>query len=156
MDYACSWTQNKAVCKSVKHTISTINKTAAKCEMRSFVETNKLVNTGVNISYWDVQFQSIRYLNHQLSIIPTKNLITNIGLGAMSTHAQGAKIPKKEHSTIGKINVCYNQRFDLGDNLIHPEFIVENIDYDKKLYGYLYPPFIVRFIKKVLRVLKLR
>ena len=156
MDYACSWVSNEAVCKSVRHLISTVNKTAAKCEIKSFIETNKLVNSGVNISYWDVQFQAIRYLNHQLSIIPQKNLITNIGLGATSSHAQGAKIPKKEHSTIGKINVTYNRRFDFDNSFVHPEFVVENINYDKRLYGYLYPPFVVKLVKKILRVLKFR
>ena len=156
MDYACSWVSDRALCKKIKYLISTVNKTAAKREVNCFIETNKLVNNGVNISYWDVQFQAIRYLNHQLSIIPQKNLITNIGLGMMSTHAQFAKTPKKEHSAIGKINACYNQRFNLGDNFIHPEYVVENIDYDKKLYEYLYPPLVGKLVKKILRLLKPR
>ena len=156
MDYACSWVTEKQLCKNVKNLISHINKRAAKAEIKQFIQTNNLVNSNVNISYWDVQWQAVRYLNHQLSVIPQKNLITNIGLGEMSTHAKSAKTPKKEHSRIGKINVCYNQRFDLGESLIHPKFIVENYDYDKKMYAYLYPPFILKTIKKILRILKVR
>ena len=154
MDYACSWVSDKSICRNVEHLISTISKPAARSEMRKFIETNKLVAGEVNISYWDVQFQGIRYLNHQLSIIPQKNLITNIGLGVMSTHAQSAKIPRKEHSTIGKINACYNQRFSLGNNLIHPDYIVENIKYDKKMYNYLYPSFCAKLVKKISRMLR--
>lgn len=154
MDYACFWVKDERLSKEVEHVIANINKRAAKYEMQCFKQTNKLVNAGENISYWDVQFQSIRYLNHQISIIPQKNLITNIGLGVTSTHAQTAVIPKQEHEKIGKVNFCYNKRFGLGEELVHPEYVVENIEYDKKIYNAHYPPFFVRVCKKLQRMLR--
>ncbi len=156
MDYSCSWIRNKYIYDNVVTVTSRINKRAAKAEMKEFSRTNNLVNNNVSISYWDVQFQTIRYLNHQLSIIPQKNLVTNIGLGVASTHAQTAIIPKQEHTRIGEINFCYNKRFDLGTDLAHPQYMVENIRYDEKVYNALYPSLFVKIIRKILRVLKRR
>lgn len=156
MDYACSWVKNKKLCKDVKKIIASINKRAAIHEMTYFKITNKLVSNNVDISYWDVQFQAIRYINKQLSIIPQKNLITNIGLGPMSTHAKYDKTPSIEHSKIGEINYCYNKRFELEKHLTHPKMINENIDYDKKVYSTTYPPVIIKVVNKLLQILKLK
>lgn len=154
MDYACSWVKDDGLLTEVGYMISNINKRAARQELHNFKQTNKLVNAGANISYWDVQFQAIRYLNHQLSIIPQKNLITNIGLGATSTHAQTVAMPQKEHSKMGRINFCYNKRFALCEELIHPKYVVENINYDRKVYNALYPSYFVKVCKKLQSIIR--
>lgn len=151
MDYSCEWINDDFAKENVNHLVSNINKTAAKAEMKSFQRTNELVKLGVNISYWDVQWQTVRYINHQLSIIPQKNLITNVGLGVESTHAKLSKTPKEYHSKIGKVNFCYNTRYELDDTLIHSDVVLENYIYDSKIYKTLYTNKFVGKIKSIFR-----
>ena len=151
MQYDCSWVLNTQLCESVKERIKSVSRIAANREINQFKETNKLVNSNVKLSYWDIQWQSIRHLNNQLSIIPSVNLITNIGLGPTSTHATDSKIPSKLNDKIGKINFCYNVRYDFENELIHPEYITQNYAYDKKIYNELYPSRLLMIFKKILR-----
>lgn len=154
MDYSCSWVSDKITVERIKNLIKCINKRASKKEIKIFKETNKLVNNNINISYWDAQFQSIRYLNHQLSIIPQKNLITNIGLGPTSTHAKFSKIPSKLYNKIGQIHTTYNEAYNLDIPLKHPMYVTENINYDCKIYNYLYPTLIKRIYYKFMSLLR--
>ena len=154
MDYSCEWIKDNYAKSNVQKIISNINKTAAKAEIQLFERTNKKITNGENISYWDVQWQAVRYLNHQLAIIPQKNLITNVGLGLHSTHAKMSGIPKNYHSTVGKVNFCYNIKYELGNELIHPNEIVENHKYDEKIYKALYPNKIKSKIKAIFRKIK--
>lgn len=154
MDYSCEWTRNDATAKKMKLFLKKeFGKKGCK-EYKQFAETNAKLSKGENISYWDVQWQSVRYLNHQLAIIPSKNLITNIGLGPTSTHAQNAKIPKDLNHTVGEVNFCYNARFEMPMPIIDPTDWIPNIEYDEKIDNKLYPSFVTRCVRKLMLLFK--
>lgn len=119
--------------------------------MRSYKLWLGFAGDGINISYWDVQWQAIRYVYNQVSIIPAINLINNIGLGPTSTHAQTSVVPVSLNGNVGKINFCYNEVYEFDGDLIHPKYPNLNVDYDKKVYKKLYPGLFYRYIRALLR-----
>lgn len=123
-----------------------LNKLSGKkgnAEIKLFIETNKKIKEGFNLSYWDVQWQSVRYLFNMLSIIPSKNLISNIGVGSDSTHA------KLKHKSSRKKSFFYNERFDLDFPLKHPNYIIQNIKYDNKMDKRLYKSNFKKILHKI-------
>ncbi|MBA4054970.1 MAG: nucleotide-diphospho-sugar transferase, partial [Marivirga sp.] len=78
----------------------------------------KLDNTYANIesvSWWDYQWELLRRVNSGLAIVPQRNLIINIGLGADATH------------TLSESGVGADLRFEeLDFPLKHPEFVLQD------------------------------
>ncbi len=155
-DFKCDWVNDKFIFKKVGQTIRRINKRAAVVELKSFKKTNKLLSRNQQLSYWDEQWQATRYIHNMLSIVPSKNLITNIGLGFESTHAKKSSIPEHNHNTPGKINFCFNERYELNVPYVFPNNITENRDYDKKVYNSLYKNFFHRVLDRTMKILKRR
>lgn len=68
-------------------------------------------------------------LNSMLNIVPTKNLISNIGIGENGTHGAGSikELPKA-------IRTLFNKKtFELSFPLRHPAFIIDDTLYFEKL-----------------------
>ena len=151
MDFSCSWVKNRETQRKLFEKLKTTSKRLAKREMAWFYETNRLVESGQTVDYWDVQWQAVRYLQHQLSIIPSKNLITNIGLGDDSTHARGIAQPKQEYNKIGRVHFCFNHCYELEFPLQHPTSFLQNFAYDKKIANSLYPGLWDNIAKKIIR-----
>ena len=75
------------------------------------------------IDTWDYQWSFTRLTNSGLSILPSANLICNIGFGEDATHTK--QKPKKYKS-----QTIYPSSFPL----IHPDFVVSDECFDKKLF----------------------
>jgi len=95
--------------------------------------------------YYESILGSSKLLNSQLSIIPRKNLISNIGISANSTHAVDSlkKIPKKVR------RIFYMKRYEIDFPLQHPKYVVNDLYYEKKVHhilGITHP--IIRYINK--------
>jgi len=73
--------------------------------------------------------ESYSHLNSMLNIVPTKNMISNIGISENSTHASSnlRKYPK----TIQK--VFFMDTYDIDFPLRHPEYVIEDIEYKTRL-----------------------
>lgn len=149
MDYECSFVDDNQVALFLPEFLRKLSGRKGKREWISFQDTAKRLHNGENISYWDVQWQSIRYLNHQLSIIPSKNLITNIGIGPTSTHAKMVDMADGYYSKVGKVNFNNNQRFELEFPLIHPDYIIQNVEYDRKIDKELDKPLFLRLSRRL-------
>jgi len=65
-----------------------------------------------------------------LGIVPSKNLVSNIGFGIDSTH----------YKNILSRHDCYVRFDELEFPLVHPVFMVREIDYDKALFRRLRYP----------------
>lgn len=93
---------------------------------------------------WDYQFFFASFWQKQLSIIPSVNLVTNIGDGTEATHTQcyGSEMTNVPRSSI-------------SFPLIHPSSITRNLDYDIFLqeinYGRIEN---ITLIKKIKRMIK--
>lgn len=67
------------------------NKTVAKDRIAGWERAARVKSTKENISFWDIQWGFVKYSQNLLVVIPKVNQITNIGVGAASTHAQNSR-----------------------------------------------------------------
>jgi len=68
-------------------------------------------------------------LNHRLNIVPSKNLISNIGFGEETTHGATSLdlLPR------GIRRIFYQKTYTYKFPLKHPKYILDNIDFNNKL-----------------------
>jgi len=83
------------------------------------------------VPHWETIQTYARKMNNQLSIIPSINLIQNIGLGDNSTHMNvGLNImPKRIQMSM------FRQYDDISFPLSHPRYMFENISYRERLFS---------------------
>lgn len=76
-----------------------------------------------NITWWDYQWEFIRRINSGLVVVPEKNLVINIGIGANATHTldPGGAGHDMKHEKI---------KFPLK----HPDFILADLKRDKSFF----------------------
>jgi hypothetical protein len=151
VDYNMDFVNDLYTIRLLKEKLKMISGKKGLNEIKIFIETNERLNRGENISYWDVQWQTVRYMHSQLSIIPAKNMITNIGIGEGATHS---KIIDKRKPNKGKINFFFNDRYEIDFPLAHPRYLLQNIDYDKKVDARIYPNILIRAIRKAINIKK--
>lgn len=70
------------------------------------------------------------YLNSSLMILPTKNMINNIGVTGNATHFCGDinLLPK------GYRKIFMMGRYELDGKITHPKYIIENVSYKDRSY----------------------
>lgn len=92
-------------------------------------------------------YESIGYcsqlVNSQLNIIPSKNMTCNIGIASESTHST-SKITCLNRA-IRK--VFFQKTYEYSFPLKHPQYVVEDINYEKKVSKLLNGNFFVRLLK---------
>lgn len=149
MDYSCGWIANDYLWDNLKEKLTMFyGKRKANYEIKYFKRTYDKVKSGEKVDYWDIQWQAIRYLNNQLSIIPKKNLITNIGIGKESTHSKKINKPVNFWNNEGDIHFFYNSRYEIDFPLKHPNAVIENRKYDNLISKKLNPSLLKKvFIK---------
>jgi len=111
-----------------KYSLSLLEKLMKPDDFKFFInksQSNKLSG----IAHYETILGSHVLLNSKLNIIPTKNLISNIGIGANGTHATDsiAKLPK------GIRQVLFMKTYDLEFPLKHPKYVLEDVGYSEKL-----------------------
>jgi hypothetical protein len=87
-----------------------------------------------DVSAWDWQWYFSLAAQNQLSIFPTKSLISNIGFTEESTHT--ASKPKNSYSTTEELDFPMR----------HPEYIIPSYEFDKAYYKEN-----ENFIRKIIR-----
>lgn len=105
-----------------------------------------LAHRAEGVPHWETVQTYARYFNSQLSIIPARNLVKNIGLGEYSTHSNASLdcVPKSLRETF----YCGWEKLDFP--LKHPKYVIDNVEYKEKLFriiGKGHP-----FIKKKLKL----
>lgn len=80
--------------------------------------------------YYESIFWAAMLLNNGLAIMPTHNLINNVGLTADSTHysANLRTLPRRLR------RMFTMQRFELKFPLRHPKYVMENVEYKDRFY----------------------
>ena len=81
--------------------------------------------------YYESIFWAAMMFNNGLAIMPTKNMINNLGVAAgASTHYAGSleTLPKRLR------HMFTMQRYDICFPLRHPRFVIENVDYLHRFY----------------------
>ena len=80
--------------------------------------------------YYESIFWASMLLNSGLAIIPTRNMVNNLGLSDDSTHFAGSM--KTTPRAYRKIFTM--KRYELEFPLKHPKYIIENVAYKERLY----------------------
>ena len=146
-DYHINLWESEWIRKSIKNQI--VHKNAIKQKIQAWDETLRILKKDgdYSLSWWDNQWHLCLYCNSGLGIVPSCNLISNIGLGEESTHANLAtkKIPRfffmKTYPIINFEKNC-------------PEYMYEDIIYDKKVYKMItYRKSLCRKIVKIIKKL---
>lgn len=112
--------------------------------------SNKLTQTfnKDGISWWDYQWIFSRIINGATGIIPSQNLVTNIGFGPEATHTFDS------NAEMGKLKT-HQMVFPLK----HPQVVMTDMEYDKAISAMCYPepvtPSITNRIKrKIVKIIK--
>lgn len=112
--------------------------------LRNFWTENFVKVRADKVDTWDYQWYFSMWVNNGLSIIPTKNLISNIGFGVDGTHTTNPAHP-----------LANLQKYQIEKELIPPKFFLPNRHYDdlngKNLFNLTHFGFIK---KKLLFVMK--
>lgn len=82
------------------------------------------------VPHWETIQTYSRHMNSQLNIIPSKNLIHNVGLGENSTHSNTnlAVVPKKLRRAF------YSDSETMDFPLKHPQYMMDNVLYKEQLF----------------------
>ena len=92
-----------------------------------------------------------KWLNNQLSIIPKKNMVSNIGVGGDKSSHYGESVkllPRR------KQQIMFMQTYEMEFPLVHPQNIIRDYSYEKKVGKIMRPCFFIkccRSIKKIIR-----
>lgn len=84
-------------------------------------------------AYYETLLKLNQYLNSGLTIVPTKNMINNIGVDSDSTHFSGsvAMLPR------GYRRVFTMPRYEIEGELRHPKYVIEYVEYKIRVYRIL-------------------
>lgn len=81
-------------------------------------------------AYFETIFWTTMLFNSGLAIMPSKNLINNVGLTADSTH-YSATLETMPHRLR---RIFTMKRYEIGFPLRHPRYVIENVEYRERLY----------------------
>ena len=147
-DFYANSVNNDYIVKCLELDVSR-KKRFSKKRVNTWKTANKDVLNELDLSYWDFQWGLTRYINSFLSIVPKKNLISNIGCNAAATHESNLfLLPKKNRMM--QTQPYYEFKIEK-----YPDFVIADRSYDLKYYNLIYPNIIRSIYNKGLKLLKL-
>ena len=81
-------------------------------------------------AYYETIFHASMLFNNGLAIIPTRNMINNLGVTDDSTHFAGSvhTLPK------GYRRIFTMKRYEMEYPIRHPRYVIENVAYKQSVY----------------------
>lgn len=101
------------------------------------------------LSYWDIQWGFSKYSQNKLVIVPKHNLISNIGVGAGSTHV-GIHYKKPRN----RKDFFFIPTQAMPFPLAHPACMLCDVAYDNRVYRHGNPPLPVMLFRRARNVLR--
>jgi hypothetical protein len=104
-----------------------------------------MAEQGIPLSYWDTQWEYIKYSQGMLSVVPSRNLICNVGIGSGSTHSASKLklLPKKIAAFF------FQKTYEINIPPTPPALPLRCREYDKRYYNTVYPFFLIRVLRKL-------
>lgn len=137
-----------------KYALKLINEQCPKINkkrllIKSKQQRSEFIKTG-KIGSYELLYQSAAFLNNGLLIVPSKNLISCLGISENSGHSVNNiyKMPK----VIRKL--FFMKAYDLNDPIIHPKYVIADLEYDRKVYKILGNNFLVRKYRRMESILR--
>jgi len=116
-----------------------------KQQLKKGLRVRKHALMNQNIASFEASSTFARFLGEKKAIVPAKNLITNIGIGADTFHATDNL--KKISTAMQKL--FFMKRHELAFPLKHPKEKKEDIAFNKKIDRILYTNLIIWMIRKI-------
>lgn len=82
-------------------------------------------------AYFETIFNAAIMLNSQMAIMPSVNMINNVGFSGESTHYQGSTLDTMP-SSLRRIFTM--KRHEIAFPLVHPPYVIEEVDYRERMY----------------------
>lgn len=81
-------------------------------------------------AFYETIFHSANLFQSGLAIVPTRNMINNLGVTSDSTHFAGSiyTLPR------GYRRIFTMRRYEIDHPLVHPSFVIENVAYKLSVY----------------------
>lgn len=97
------------------------------------------------IAYYETILAAFMYTNSMYNIVPSKNMISNIGLAEETTHSVASLhlLPRRTRS------LFYKKRYEIDTPLRHPKYVVEDMAFNRKFERKMYPLSIITFLARV-------
>lgn len=130
--------------KDIRH------KAAARRIIKNIFNTCNERAQNKRLSYWDTQWEFVKYSQSMLSIVPARNLISNVGVGDGATHS--AKSIKLLNKKIAQFFFLKTYSVDLP--LKVPPSVICCHSYDKRYYSIEYPNPFVKALRKLIFYIK--
>lgn len=110
----------------------------------------KVLDQGKKLSSWTFQYNMIRFLKNQVTIVPKVNMISNVGLDMEATHASGnlKMIPKGLH------RVFFMKTYPLEFPLCHPTEMIIDRKFDKKVWTLMGMPMHIAIHRKLSSIIR--
>lgn len=80
-------------------------------------------------AFYESIFWTAMLLGNQLAVMPTCNLVNNVGATTNSTHYSALRTMPRRLQRIFTM-----KRFELSFPMKHPKYVIENMDYKERLY----------------------
>lgn len=124
IDYEMKFLDNENVIRLIKNCAS--QKCRPKKLLKNGLERRAILRNDGKLTSWSYQRGINDYLHSALVIVPKKNLMTNIGLTSESVHSPNdiKKVPR------GLRRIYQLKLYDFDFPLKHPEFIIEDYEYN--------------------------
>ncbi|HCC93277.1 hypothetical protein [Empedobacter sp.] len=116
-----TWLDDVNLMKILKENLS-------KGEFEQFVETS-IAHRNTGKAHYETILGASIYLNELINIIPSKNMISNIGIGENGTHASISI----KHLPMAIRKIMYMKTYELEFPLKHPKYIIEITDYKNQI-----------------------
>lgn len=109
------------------------------------IKKKEMIDSGGKLSSWSYQRGINDYLNSALIIVPKYNLMTNIGLTEESVHSVNdiRKVPRAMRE-LYKLKL-----YHLDFPLIHPKYIIEDIEYNKLVNKMMRPKGLIKYVRRI-------
>jgi hypothetical protein len=132
--------------KNMKKWDYEISKQAIKnvlCNRRQYEYVKKVYEKTFNkeIDTWDYQWGFTRQVNNGLSVVPSVNLVKNVGVGsrATNTYTSNTLMPKNS--------------FEIKTPLRHPFFVAPDRDYDGRVHNLRSQSSLYNFLQKAISII---
>jgi hypothetical protein len=111
---------------------------------------NKSKYSKDKLSFWDTQWGFAEFTQNMLAVVPRKNMICNIGVGELSTHASEIK----KNKFVKYKNIVFMPTYEMTFPLRHPNFCACDLEYHNKVYKCFGRGILARIANKIYRCLK--
>ena len=138
--------EDERLCENIKYVMN--NNKLFNQYKQFWCSEKRRINNGLKPLSWDYQMDFTIKSNNMLGIVPSVNLIKNIGVDNFSTHGGNSS------KNVMTKRFCGMESYDLKFPLIHPKHVSLTKDFEKAIGGILLYPLWLRMKNKMIITLR--